>query len=321
MEQQGELMSGETPDGESLRNVHKMFLEALRHREQEIIRFLAILGPALGGFVWLLGDIKEHPERFVGGTYGVLAVLLMGGLYALALGYNYRYLTLQLAKIEANKKIDLSGVMLKKWPRKPEDFVRGSRIGVIPWCTPPGIIKVFWLAFVACILGVTLVASMIDVSGTMSDKGANNFLRVRFHDLHDAIVYAGGATFALALLWPVQVGMKLLKAARQEDHDEWTAGGQGQQARGRTMSDKMTDREQRVELFKTLATFGFASAALFCIGGLILLIWDPGAGEYFRKTVALLGGIAGFAIVVCAVLLLPTDPLLIAHVYNQIQGS
>lgn len=34
--------------------IHKLLLEALRYREQEIFRYLAIPGPALGGFVWLL---------------------------------------------------------------------------------------------------------------------------------------------------------------------------------------------------------------------------------------------------------------------------
>jgi hypothetical protein len=38
----------------ALESMHKLLLEALRHREQEIVRYLAILGPALGGFVWLL---------------------------------------------------------------------------------------------------------------------------------------------------------------------------------------------------------------------------------------------------------------------------
>ncbi len=38
----------------ALGNMHQLFLEALRHREQEIFRYLAILGPALGGFMWLI---------------------------------------------------------------------------------------------------------------------------------------------------------------------------------------------------------------------------------------------------------------------------
>ena len=57
----------------ALLNMHKMFLEALRHREQEIVRFLAILGPALGGFIWLIGKRQLNPDMFVTGTYGVLS--------------------------------------------------------------------------------------------------------------------------------------------------------------------------------------------------------------------------------------------------------
>jgi hypothetical protein len=37
-----------------LKSMHGALLEALRHREQEIFSYLAILVPALAGFVWLL---------------------------------------------------------------------------------------------------------------------------------------------------------------------------------------------------------------------------------------------------------------------------
>lgn len=37
-----------------LQNTHKLLLEALRHREQEIFRYLGILVPTFGGFIWLL---------------------------------------------------------------------------------------------------------------------------------------------------------------------------------------------------------------------------------------------------------------------------
>lgn len=35
----------------AVENMHKTFLEALRHREQEILRFIVILAPALGGSI------------------------------------------------------------------------------------------------------------------------------------------------------------------------------------------------------------------------------------------------------------------------------
>lgn len=150
-------------DGKNaLENMHKLFLEALRHREQEIVPYLAIIGPALGGFVWLLSRTDE-PEVFVVGTIGVLFLLLVGAIYSLALGYNYRYITLELAKLEA--VLDITDAMLVGWPRNAEKFRRRYVVcrhipflRAIPWCTPPEVIKVFWLAFLAAMLGVYVAA-------------------------------------------------------------------------------------------------------------------------------------------------------------------
>ena len=83
-----------------LENMHKLLLQALRHREQEIVRYLAILGPALGGFAWLLYWSKDGVNLTVG-TMGVLFLLFLGAIYSLALGYNYRCIVLELAKLEA----------------------------------------------------------------------------------------------------------------------------------------------------------------------------------------------------------------------------
>ena len=66
------------PDIVTAQNMHKTFLEALRHREQEILRFMAILAPALGGFIWLLtlDDCKDNNLYvFSIGTIGVLFLL------------------------------------------------------------------------------------------------------------------------------------------------------------------------------------------------------------------------------------------------------
>ncbi len=160
----------------ALTNTHQLMLDALRHREQEIFRYLAILGPAIGGFVWLLyadsavevttdatgSDVTTHElgtGLFVIGTISVLLLLLLGAAYSLALGYNYRCITLQLAKLEA--LLGIRDYMLKGWPRCRKYFLDKYKIGCCrPWCTPPEIIKVFWWAFLGGIGGVTLAACL-----------------------------------------------------------------------------------------------------------------------------------------------------------------
>lgn len=199
----------------ALEGMHKLFLEALRHREQEIFHYLAILGPALGGFVWLLhaggagnadasnpvqagadaatqavanaatqaaADAGLSTGVFFVGTASVLFLLLLGAVYSLALGYNYRYITLQIAKLEG--KLEIKQYMLEGWPRSRRQFLARYRLsrsiprrirrcvfGSLrrrsayrcwlhkPWCTPPEIIKVFWWAFLAAMVVVTIVAS------------------------------------------------------------------------------------------------------------------------------------------------------------------
>ena len=208
---------------QALLNMHKMFLDALRHREQDIIHFLAILGPALGGFIWLVGQRGDNPFMFLAGTYGVLFVLVMGAFYSLALGYNYRYLTLQLAKLEANEILDLGKIVLGSWPRSSEAFKKRSRWGVIPWSTPPGIIKVFWVAFLAGILGVTLIASIVPAELSKPSLFATTQTAQQIAELNDilrsGIGWIGGLCFALGLLWPVSVGRKMLNACKNENFE------------------------------------------------------------------------------------------------------
>ncbi len=139
-----------------LKSMHGALLEALHHREQEIFSYLAILVPALGGFVWLLhqGADKNAVTTFIAGTVSVLLMLLLGAAYSLTLGYNYRYITFQLAKIEHCLRV--RDIMLRGWPKLPKDFRERYRWHSIPWCTPPRMIKAFWLAFLVGILGVTM---------------------------------------------------------------------------------------------------------------------------------------------------------------------
>jgi len=57
-------------------SMHGALLEALRHREQEIFSYLAILVPALGGFLWLLlhrsGTDSSGNLALFAGTLGTL---------------------------------------------------------------------------------------------------------------------------------------------------------------------------------------------------------------------------------------------------------
>ncbi len=65
------------------------------------------------------------------------------------------------------------------------------------------------------------------------------------------------------------------------------------------MKKDMTEREERVELFKTVATFGFLASAMFCLGWPLILRFVLGAEGCFRDTLTVLSGIVGFSIVVC----------------------
>ncbi|MDZ4724435.1 MAG: hypothetical protein SGI97_11135 [candidate division Zixibacteria bacterium] len=130
---------------------HQVLLAALRQREQEVIKYVAILTPALGGYIWL---IKEDvtSKVFQVGSSGVIVLLLIGTAYTLALGYNSRYITLQLAKIEV--RLGMTGFILDSWPRTSRAFA--DRYGL--WLLPPDIIKTFYFAFLGSSAFVTLSA-------------------------------------------------------------------------------------------------------------------------------------------------------------------
>jgi hypothetical protein len=182
----------------ALESTHKLLLEALRSREQEIFHYLAILGPALGGFAWLL--VQDNTDYFVfaAGTIGVQLLLLLGAVYSLALGYNYRYIILEVAKLE--NALGITDAMLVGWPKSAKDFIDRYRFIGMPWCTPPEVIKVFWQAFLAGMAGVTVAAW--------------------FHNpqarLLWLVVSTGVACFVVALLMPVRFGLKLHGHAKKD---------------------------------------------------------------------------------------------------------
>ncbi len=135
-----------------LADFHRLMIEALRLREQDVFRYIAILAPALAGFIWLLASKEVAKPVFAAGTVGVVLLLCVGALYAVALGYNYRYVTLQLAKLRT--KLEISDYALSVWPADAKTF--GKKHG--RWCSPPEVIRVFWLTFLTFMIGVTAAA-------------------------------------------------------------------------------------------------------------------------------------------------------------------
>jgi len=225
---------GESPatNTAALESMHKLLLEALRHREQEIFRYLAILGPALGGFIWLLhaGSAVERkvegavvtvtthqlgPYVFVVGAVSVILLLLLGAVYSLALGYNYRYIVLELAKLE--KALGIEDRMLVSWPRKPDDFLSRYTCFGKPCCTPPEIIKVFWVAFLAGIVGVMVAACISD------PKPLTLWL----------VIPSGAVCFLIGLLSLFYFGRKLRKACENEkERGDWSILATGMSPNG-----------------------------------------------------------------------------------------
>lgn len=183
-----------------LEGMHRLMLEALRHREQEIFQYLVILGPALGSFIWLY--LKNvNAAAFIAGTIGVLLLLLLGTFYSLTLGYNFRYIILELAKLETI--LGVRDAMLNDWPRTPEDFLQRYKWGRIPWCTPPEMIKVFFWAFIGGIIGVLIMVWQFKPT----------IIEIKQQCL---IIVIGGICLVLGLLAPIWFGWKFRKQVRKE---------------------------------------------------------------------------------------------------------
>ena len=186
--------------------MHGALLEALRHREQEIFSYLAILVPTLGGFLWLL----LHRSAAVGsgdlvlfaGTLGTLLLFFLGVGYSLTLGYNFRYVTFQLAKIEHH--LEVEKVILQGWPRSPQAFKTRYRLWGFTYCAPPEMIKIFWIAFLIGMLWVIVVYSSL---------GAGAPYR-------EIVISVGAVFFLCGLFGPFWFGRKLERLFSKEG-DDW----------------------------------------------------------------------------------------------------
>jgi len=137
---------------EALLNMQKLYLEALRSRESEVLQFIIILVSALGGFSWVIGKYisgGEQPQDPLIPAYAftVLAVLLLlslGAMHAMALSYNYRSILLQLRKIEQEMKV--SNAILQAWRKKKCSY------------SLPEILKYFYTIYICGIILVSLVS-------------------------------------------------------------------------------------------------------------------------------------------------------------------
>lgn len=175
--------------------MHGALLEALRHREQEIFSYLAILVPTLGGFLWLLlhrsAPVGSGDLVLFAGTLGTLLLFFLGVGYSLTLGYNFRYVTFQLAKIEHH--LEVEKVILQGWPRSPQAFKARYRLWGFTYCAPPEMIKIFWIAFLIGTLWVIVVYSSL---------GAGAPYR-------EIVISVGAVFFLCGLFGPFWFGRKL----------------------------------------------------------------------------------------------------------------
>ena len=188
----------------------------MRNREQEVLRYLAILFTAFGGFGWLVNKEKYDELTFIIGVIVIIFLLFLGASYSLALGYNFRYVTLQIAKFCA--MLQIKDAFLVGWPRTKQEFLcryklqsksqskqNQSESKDIPWCEPPELIKVFWWAF---ILGI----AVISISGTVFEFSVIKFL---------FIIPIGGILIFLAWrILPKYYGGKL-RILVEKEPDEW----------------------------------------------------------------------------------------------------
>jgi cytochrome bd-type quinol oxidase subunit 2 len=195
-----------TKHAKALEQMHGSLIDALRSREQEIFLYLAILGPALGGFAWLVYEAGTgktlSAALFSFGTLSALLVLLLGAGYSITLGYNYRYVLLELAKIE--RVLGIRDAMLVGWPKKREDFYKR-------FCKPPEIIQVFWIAFLVGIIYVTVVATAY-----LACRKQHNYCWGAFTFL------AGIVCFCIGLLSSKHYGCRLTNLAKMEP-EAWAA--------------------------------------------------------------------------------------------------
>lgn len=199
-----------SPKDKAMLQIHDLLLQALRHREQDVLRFLAILGPALAGIVFLHSTkiMTENGDEYVLGMYAILGLLAISCAYTVALGYNYRSLTMQLAKLESEKYLGIDAAILNAWPRKSETFITRYRIlKFLPWCHPPGNINIFYWASVGAIVALIVIGFETTPHPESLSQAWDYFNLISIIGL------------LFSLYHPARAGWKLRSAAKMEK--EW----------------------------------------------------------------------------------------------------
>jgi hypothetical protein len=130
----------------ALENLHRSLLDSLRKREENILQFIAILGPALGGYFWLIARMydKNDMESFFIGTVSIIFFLSVGLHYSVALGFGFRAFQLQIKKLESN--FEIQDQILIAWQKSQICY------------EPPEIIKVFTISFLMAICAITVIS-------------------------------------------------------------------------------------------------------------------------------------------------------------------
>ncbi|TET39242.1 MAG: hypothetical protein E3J72_00945 [Planctomycetota bacterium] len=121
MPDQKELKGTQPFDQEEiLREFYKILLESMRTREQALLRFLALFGAPIAGYIWILvhhnqtkSDINISNAGLLAAALGTILIQILGAIYILALSYNFRSMQIACDKIE--KEFNIVDKMPKGW--------------------------------------------------------------------------------------------------------------------------------------------------------------------------------------------------------------
>jgi len=108
------MRSGNIPERESelAKITYTLFVQSMDTHYSEILKFLAILIPSLTAFFYVLNQYESaefDSKLFMGFFFVTLIVMFIqawGAIYALAMGYRFRYLQATVSRIEQAFGVD-----------------------------------------------------------------------------------------------------------------------------------------------------------------------------------------------------------------------